>query len=110
MTDWSSGKHLHGVDDSLVTVKPMLDLVPDWAAYLAGTSLNDTTESTRRHNRTGRALGSAEFIHALERQRGKTLAPKRPGPNPSLPIRYTVPGTSPAPAGWREDGCGLPER
>jgi putative transposase len=63
-------------------VKPMLDRVPDWSAYLSSTRQNDRTESIRRHNRTGRPLGSAEFIQALEQQTGKTLAPKRPGPKP----------------------------
>ena len=81
---WSSARaHLQGIDDSLVTVKPMRDRVPDWSAYLTNTSQSDTTESIRRHNRTGRPLGSDEFIKALEQQTGKTLAPKRPGPKPS---------------------------
>ena len=82
---WSSARaHLQGTDDNLVAVKPMLDRVPDWSAYLSSTSQNDTIELIRQHNRTGRPLGSAEFIQALEQQTGKTLAPKRPGPKPSL--------------------------
>ncbi len=81
---WSSARaHLQGIDDSLVTVKPMLDRVPDWNAYLSSNSQQDTAESIRRHNRTGRPLGSAEFIQTLEQQTGKTLAPGRPGPKPS---------------------------
>jgi putative transposase len=80
---WSSARaHLEDIDDGLVTVKPMLDRVPDWSAYLSSTRQNDRTGSIRRHNRTGRPLGSAEFIQALEQQTGKTLAPKRPGPKP----------------------------
>lgn len=81
---WSSScAHLQGVDDSLVTVKPMLDRIRDWKAYLSSTKQNDRTESLRQHNRTGRPLGSAEFIHTLEQQTGRTLAPKRSGPKPS---------------------------
>jgi putative transposase len=80
---WSSARaHLEDIDDGLVTVKPMLDRVPDWSAYLSSTRQNDRTESIRRHNRTGRPLGSAEFIQVLEQQTGKTLAPKRPDPKP----------------------------
>ena len=80
---WSSARaHLEDIDDGLVTVKPMLDRVPDWSAYLSSTCQNDRIESIRRHNRTGRPLGNAEFIQALEQQTGKTLAPKRPGPKP----------------------------
>ncbi len=51
--------------------------------YLSSNSQQDTAESIRRHNRTGRPLGSAEFIQTLEQQTGKTLAPGRPGPKPS---------------------------
>jgi putative transposase len=81
---WSSARaHLQGIDDSLVTVKPMLDRVPGWSAYLSSNSQQDMAESIRRHNRTGRPLGSAEFIQTLEQQTGKTLAPGRPGPKPS---------------------------
>jgi len=78
---WSSAcAHLDGTDDSLVTVKPMLDRIPDWEAYLSSSICSDKAESIRRHNRTGRPLGSTEFIKRLEEQTGKILTPKRPGP------------------------------
>jgi putative transposase len=81
---WSSARaHLQGADDSLVIVKPMLDQVPDWEAYLASHTHNDKTELIRQHNRTGRPLGSARFIRTLELRTSKTFAPKRPGPKPS---------------------------
>ena len=81
---WSSAHaHLEGVDDNLVTVKPMLDRIPDWEAYLSSAALGDTSESIRRHSRSGRPLGSTEFIKILEQQTGKILTPKRPGPKPS---------------------------
>jgi putative transposase len=33
---WSSARaHLRGEDDELVSVRPLLDLMPDWASYLA---------------------------------------------------------------------------
>ena len=80
---WSGAHaHLGDINDGLVTVKPMLDRVPDWSAYRSSTGQNDRTESIRRHNRTDRPLGSAEFIQALEQQTGKTLTPKRPGLKP----------------------------
>jgi len=81
---WSSARaHLQGIDDNLVTVKPMLDRIPDWITFLSSINQNDTTDSIRLHNRTGRPLGSAGFTRALEQQTGKTLAPKHPGPKPS---------------------------
>ncbi len=78
---WSSARaHLEGTDDRLVIVKPMLDRIPDWEAYLSSSTPSDRAESIRQHNRTGRPLGSAEFIKKLEKQTGRNLAPKRPGP------------------------------
>ena len=78
---WSSARaHLEGTDDSLAIVKPMLDRIPDWEAYLSSSTHSDTAESIRQHNRTGRPLGSTEFVKKLEKQTGKTLIPKRPGP------------------------------
>jgi putative transposase len=81
---WSSTyAHLKGVDDILVTVKPMLDRVPDWEAYLSSSTHNDKAEAIQQHNRTGRPLGSTRFIQLIELQTGKALTPKRPGPKPS---------------------------
>ena len=80
---WSSAHaHLESTDDSLVTVKPMLERITDWTTYLASTNQDDQIESIHRHNRSGRPLGSAEFIQTLEQQTGKFLTPKRPGPKP----------------------------
>lgn len=81
---WSSARaHLEGKDDGLVNVEPMLNRITDWQAYLYGAAQSDETESIRRHSRTGRPLGSTEFINTLEQQTGKTLIPKRPGPKPA---------------------------
>lgn len=81
---WSSVRaHLEGADDNLVTVKPMLDRIPDWKAYLSSAAPGDTAVSIRRHSRSGRPLGGTEFIKILEQQTGKILTPKRPGPKPS---------------------------
>jgi putative transposase len=83
--DWrfsSARAHLEGKDDTLVRVRPMLERVADWRAYLAGSTNRDDTEQIRKHTRTGRPLGTAEFIHKIESLTGETLAPKRPGPKP----------------------------
>jgi hypothetical protein len=76
---WSSARaHLRGQDDGLVRAKPMLDRINDWQAYLSNDVENHQTDSIRRHTRTGRPLGTAEFVHNLEQVTGKPLAPKRP--------------------------------
>ena len=82
---WSSATaHLSAVDDQLVTVRPMLDSVADWSAYLS--SFHEQTEAhelIERHTRTGRPLGNERFVGMLERITGKALLPKRAGRKPA---------------------------
>ena len=81
---WSSARaHLRGQDDDLVRASPMLDRISDWSAYLSNKVENHQSESIRRHTRTGRPLGTAEFVHNLEQVIGKPLAPKRAGRKPA---------------------------
>ena len=80
---WSSARaHLGGKDDRLVTAQPLLDLVPDWAAFLRGGLREDEREAIRAGERTGRPLGSAAFIKRLEKRLGRSLAKGKPGPKP----------------------------
>lgn len=83
---WSSASaHLNGADDQLVSVKPMLDRVGDWRAYLSGTSIRHEEHALiERHSRTGRPLGSLRFMETLEKITGVSLLPKRPGRKPVL--------------------------
>jgi len=85
--DWrfsSARAHLERKDDTLVRVQPMLERVCDWRAYLANSAARDDEEQIRKHTRTGRPLGTVEFIHKIENLTGETLVAKRPGPNPRL--------------------------
>ena len=76
---WSSAlAHMEGQDDRLVKVRPMLDRVSDWSAYLSDERIEEH-EQIERHTRTGRPLGSAAFVEHLEALTGQSLAPKRPG-------------------------------
>lgn len=80
---WSSARaHLSGRDDGLVTVAPLLDLVGDWAGFLAEGLENDALDAIRQSERTGRPLGSAKFLKRLETKLGRTLAKQKPGPKP----------------------------
>ena len=56
-----------------------------WRTYLSNEVENHQADSRRRHTRTGRPLGTAEFVHNLEQVTGKPLAPKRAGRKPSKP-------------------------
>jgi len=71
--DWpwsSAAAHLAGADDGLVRVAPMLELigtfVADWQSYLAQETPEQTISRLRLHDRTGRPLGSEEFLDTLE--------------------------------------------
>lgn len=82
--DWrwsSAGAHLDGEDDSLVSVRPMLDRVNDWSGHLSGGE-PEFGELLARHTRTGRPLGSDTFIARLEAMSGVSLTPGRPGRKP----------------------------
>jgi putative transposase len=75
---WSSARaHLKGEDDMLVSVEPVIERVGNWAEYLSDNGNNKNTELIKQHTRTGRPLGSTEFIRELEISTGEELAPKR---------------------------------
>ncbi len=77
---WSSAKaHLVGADDSLVKVKPLLELVGDWQALLNSDLSDEEITKLRMHERTGRPLGEKVFVKRLERKLGKILLPQKAG-------------------------------
>jgi putative transposase len=77
---WSSAAaHLAGMDDGLARVQPLLNLVNDWGAFLAGELDDDEWERLRAHERTGRPLGNAPFLQRLEGERGRRLRPRKGG-------------------------------
>lgn len=79
----SEYSRLKGEDDALVRVRPMLDRVDGWSAYLSDAVKPDKEELIERHARTGRPLGSPDFVRKLEIITGEDLAPKRPGRKPA---------------------------
>jgi putative transposase len=83
---WSSAKaHLRGRDDGLVTTKPLLKRVENWAAFLRDPLDGETLEIIRSGERTGRPRGTPAFIKRLEKTLGRTLAKRKPGPKPTDP-------------------------
>ncbi len=82
---WSSVRaHLAGVDDALVSVRPVLDRVPDFAALLAD-GVEEGFAELRRSEGSGRPAGAAEFVARLERILGRPIARRAPGRRPSAP-------------------------
>ena len=78
---WSSAAaHMSGKDDSLATVAPLLEMVVDWGEYLLPLDGEEELRSLRRHERTGRPLGSEAFIKRVEGVTGRSLHPQKRGP------------------------------
>ena len=78
---WSSAKaHLAARDDGIVRVRPLLDRVPDWTAFLRAGLEEESLEAIRSGERTGRPLGTAGFIDKLEGLTKRNLKKGKPGP------------------------------
>jgi len=53
-----------------------------WADFLSTEISNDEAAALQKHERTGRPLGSREFVEDLEDRLGRALLPQKPGPRP----------------------------
>ncbi len=83
---WSSASaHLTGMDDKLVTVRPLLELVPNWRSFLMLTP-PDEVDVIHCHERTGRPLGRKGFTEKLEIALNRILRPQKPGPKKNAKI------------------------
>jgi putative transposase len=79
---WSSARpHMNGKDDILVKTKPLLEIAnKPWKMFLSSESQERDIELLRKHERTGRPLGSDSFIEKLELLLYRNLKPQKPGP------------------------------
>ena len=66
----------------MVKTGPLLDMVGDWAGFLAGGLDEAERDILRRHERSGRPLGDKRLIERLEKQLGRSLTKRKPGPKP----------------------------
>jgi len=77
---WSSARsHIEGTDDPLALPLPRQDMIPDWADFLRLSS-EEELKTLKRHEHTGRPLGSDSFVEELEQTLGRSLKPQKPGP------------------------------
>ena len=88
---WSSAAaHVAGRDPAgLLDEEAWRELCPldDWGEALAtATPDEQLAERLRQATRTGRPLGSPEFISALEARLERTLTRQKPGPAPRRPL------------------------
>jgi len=66
---WSSAwTHPAGADDELVSVRPMLELISDWARFIGEPDAPDIADLLHAHAGTGRPLGPDSFAEALEQR------------------------------------------
>jgi len=77
---WSSTRaHFAKRDDRLCKVTPLLEMVEDWKLFLAR-SEEAQFNDIRKHERTGRPLGSDGFVEQLESALGRILKREKTGP------------------------------
>jgi putative transposase len=78
---WSSFRaHLVGIDDKLVTTRPMLDRIDNWKQYVCAEYQNNERLTTlREHSRNGRPAGNDAFVRELEHLVGRSLKKRKPG-------------------------------
>ncbi len=95
---WSSARaHADGTPDSLLGEdRPLREILPGcWREFLQAELPRPLQEAIRLHSRTGRPLGSPDFLASLERQAGRPLRPGKRGPKrPSIPLptQASLPG------------------
>ena len=81
---WSSASaHMTATDDELVRVAPLLEMAGDWRQFLMGAGNETDINDIRKHERTGRPLGSEGFVERLETALKRHLKPGKPGPKGS---------------------------
>jgi putative transposase len=80
---WSSARaHLAGKDDGVARVSPLLERVGPWAEFLSQGLGAERHSAIQAAERTGRPLGGADFVAALERRLARPLSRRKPGPKP----------------------------
>jgi len=58
----------------------VLQLAPNWRAFLARVIREENAKLLRAHEHTGRPLGEEAFLATLERDLGRILRRQNPGP------------------------------
>jgi len=75
----SARAHVEGWADPLLSDSPLTKMIDDWASFLSAGIDPQEQERLRRHERTGRPLGSQRFIKKLEKALGRVLRPQKGG-------------------------------
>ncbi|MFA6113947.1 MAG: transposase [Sphingomonas sp.] len=81
---WSSDHaQLGRIDDGITCTEPVRLRYPDFAALLAAGEEEEMVARLRKAERIGRPIGESSFLDRLERETGRVLKPRKPGPKPA---------------------------
>ena len=72
-------EHISGEKMMTDRVKPILDRIDNWNAYLSDAEKSNNEDLIELHTRAGSPLGSSDFVRKLEVITGAKLVPKKPG-------------------------------
>ncbi len=77
---WSSARaHVRGEDDNLLSKHPLIEDGEEWARFLRAKAEDSEVRIMRRHEHTGRPLGSPGFVEHLEWLLNRELRPQKRG-------------------------------
>jgi putative transposase len=80
---WSStAAYLYGKNDPLVNVSGLNEMVDNWAEFFGQGVDSAVAEKMRKHEQTGRPLGTEKFLVKLEKILDRMLRPKKAGRKP----------------------------
>ena len=81
---WSSAAAHCGLRDDPVLSGdcPLVTDIKNWSEWLKIENPNGFDDHIRLHTRTGKPLGSDEFVRRIESQTGRKLLPQKRGPHP----------------------------
>jgi REP-associated tyrosine transposase len=82
---WSSAAAHCGLRDDLLLsgTCPLVFEIPNWSEWLKIDPGDAENEIIRRHSRTGRPLGTRDFLVRIGNQIGRDLLPRKRGPRPN---------------------------
>jgi putative transposase len=75
---WSSGRsHLGSQEDTIISVDHLLEMAPDWKSFLYQPIRADEFDILRKISRTGRPVGTMDFLENIESVTGKSVIFKK---------------------------------
>lgn len=74
------GVNLAGADDARVSMRPLLELISDWAGFIGEPDAPDIADLLHAQTSTGRPLGPDSLVEDLEQRLRRALKRQKPRP------------------------------